>query len=133
MQYLRNVQLGRLQQMWLSRMQPEKMIHDNLYILPFVAVTGTILKNGTSCLLWRQMMGSAECKCEYLAVETALNAAREEAEEQSADKKDLWMLHQLLGICGGSFSDILLFIQAFVFTEDGHWESDNNYNKKLTV
>ena len=77
-------------------------------------------------------MGSAECKCEYLAVETALNAAREETEEESADKKDLWMLYQLLGICGGSFSDILLFVHPFVFTEDGHWESDNNYNKKLT-
>ena len=116
--------------MWLSRMQPEKIIHDNLYLLPFVAVTGIILKNGTSCLLWRQLMRSAECKCEYLAVETALNAAREETEEESADKKDLWMLYQLLGICGGSFSDILLFVHPFVFIEDGHWESDNNCNKK---
>ena len=76
-------------------------------------------------------MRSAECKCEYLAVETALNAAREETEEESADQKDLWMLYQLLGICGGSFSDILLFVHPFVFTEDGHWESDNNCNKTI--
>ena len=75
-------------------------------------------------------MRSAECKCEYLAVETALNATGEEAEEESTDQKDLWMLHHLLGICGKSFSAVLLFVQAFVFTVDWHWESDNNCHEE---
>ena len=47
-------------------------------------------------------MRSTECKGEYLAVEAALNAAGEEAEEEAADQKDLWMLYQLLGIRGRS-------------------------------
>ena len=68
-----------------------------------VAINDTILGNGISWwyLLWRQLMRSTECKGEYLAVEAALNATGEEAEEESADQKDLWMLYQLLGFCFG--------------------------------
>ena len=42
-------------------------------------------------------MGSTECKGEYLAVEAALDATGEEAEEEAADEQDLWMLYQLRG------------------------------------
>ena len=48
-------------------------------------------------------MRSTECKGEYLAVEAALNATGEEAEEEAADQKDLWIPYQLLGIRGRSF------------------------------
>ena len=70
-----------------------------------MALNDTILGNGTSrwYLLWRQLMRSTKCKGEYLAVEAALNATGEEAEEKSTDQKDLWMLYQLLGSCGMSF------------------------------
>lgn len=48
-------------------------------------------------------MGSTECKGEYLAVEAALDATGEEAEEEATDEQDLWVLYQLLGICGRPF------------------------------
>ena len=75
-------------------------------------------------------MWATECEGEYLAVEAALNATGEEAEEKSTDQKDLWMLYQLLGICGRPFFGILLFVHTLVFIEDGHWESDNNCEEK---
>ena len=75
-------------------------------------------------------MRSTKCKGEYLAVEAALNTAGEEAEEEAADQKDLWMLYQLLGICGRS---ILLFVHTLVFIEDGHWELDKNCKDKVKV
>ena len=62
-------------------------------------------------------MRSTERKGEYLAVEAALNATGEEAEEEAADQKDLWIPYQLLGIRGRS---ILLFAHTLVFIEDGH-------------
>ena len=50
--------------------------------------------------------------------------------EESTEQKYLWMLYQLLGICGRS---ILLFVHNLVFIEDGHWESDNNCIDKVGV
>ena len=47
--------------------------------------------NRLNCLPYLQYLN-------YLAVERALDAAGEETEKETAEKQNLWMLHQVFGV-----------------------------------
>ena len=71
-------------------------------------------------------MGSTEGKGEDLTVERALNTTGEEAEEETAEEQNLWMLHQVFFVWLCRFSACFGIFLAFVLIVDWHWKSHYN-------
>ena len=71
-------------------------------------------------------MGSTESKGEDLTMERALDATGEEAEEETAEEQNLWMLHQVFFVWLCRFSACFGIFFAFVIIVDRHWKTHDN-------